>query len=287
MSNVREAIDLMDTDTDEEEAEPVGRQLRSHGIPRSKRKKYSENEDSSIFRPTSLTAAAAVDPRTHPPSNSIHQTITAPSADSDDLSRFSENESSDDDIQVAAKMKATNISKKNKTKTIDAKNKPRKRNAACDAKKYMVKDKAVPGIIQSKRKKHGTPKVRQESIDSTYASEMFGSRIFIDMKNHSSKRQNSQVDYIDENGVHYELFYSKFISKSKKGCDNEDISECTNVFLFLVHWILFSHITSALQWVKNTINHITLQDLVVATHWQMNCCKLQVSTCHELMHAIR
>ena len=240
MSNVREAIDLMDTDTDEEEAEPVGRQLRSHGIPRSKRKKYSENVDSSIFRPTSLTAAAAVDPRTHPPSNSIHQTITAPSADSDDLSRFSENESSDDDIQVAAKMKAKNVSKKNKTKTIDAKNKPRKRKAACDAKKYKVKGKAVPGIIQSKRKKHGTPKVRQESIDSTYASEMFGSRIFIDMKNHSSKRQSSQVDRIvKENGVHYELFYSKFRSKSGKGYDYEDISECTNVFLFLVHWILF------------------------------------------------
>ena len=229
MNSAPEVIDLMDTDSDEEETKPDRRRLRSHSIPRSKRKKYSEvATDSSTF------SAAVADRRTHTSSTTIRRTITAPSEESDDESRVSGNESSDNNIQVAAKKKAKNIVKNAKnTKNTDTKKKSRRRDVARGAKKHKGND--FRGIIQSERKKFGTPRVREEATDSSYASEMFGSRILIDNKNYSSKRQNSQIERIvEDNGVHYELFYTKFVSRSGKKFDYEDNSKCLNVFLFFV-----------------------------------------------------
>lgn len=224
MNSAPEVIDLMDTDSDEEETKPDRRRLRSHSIPRSKRKKYSEvATDSSTF------SAAVADRRTHTSSTTIRRTITAPSEESDDESRVSRNESSDNNIQVAAKKKAKNIVKNAKnTKNTDTKKKSRRRDVAHGAKKHKGND--FRGIIQSERKKFGTPRVREEATDSSYASEMLGSRILIDNKNYSSKRQNSQIERIvEDNGVHYELFYTKFVSRSGKKFDYEDNSKCLNV----------------------------------------------------------
>ena len=228
---MNEVIDLMDLDSDEE---PVGRRLRSHSIPRSKRKKYSEVAiDSRTSRQSSLSAAVG-DRRTHTSSTSIRRTITtSPSEKSDDESRVSGNESSDNKSQVPAKKKAKNTVKDTKnTKTTDTNTKPKNQDGARGAKKH--KDKDFLGIIQYEQKKLGVPRVREEATDSSYASEIFGSRILIDKKNYSPNRQNSQIEpIVEDNGVHYELFYTKFRSRSGKKFDYEDTSKCANMFLVL------------------------------------------------------
>ena len=198
---MEDAIDVDLIDTDEEEAF-VPRRLRS--------------DDKRIFRRGTSTSTSFASPTSTPAGIQCAVTASTDYGDDDSTkSRFSQDESTD--TSSPTKKRVLKYTKKPKNQK---KPKQPKANTPSGEKNSML----MP-FVASSVKTIGTPIVREEHTDACYASEMFGSRILIDKKNCTPNQQKSSIQSVVEiNGVVYELFHSKFVSKKGKGFD-EDSSE--------------------------------------------------------------
>ncbi|KAL7522999.1 hypothetical protein ACHAWX_007736 [Stephanocyclus meneghinianus] len=236
-----EAVDLTLEDTDDETEENIGHytcKLRSNFNRLKKRKAKSSNAHDEEFclakKAHTMSSVAAVQRR----AESHSQSSTSDSCSV--TSRFSANYSDEEEESpVSAEQPAQKTLKNKKRRTTNKTPRGKGKNSRpkrCNRRESTLTHKTPPAKgkktkaktshdlqILSVHQQLNFPIVREELKDVYYAMIFFGDKMLVDKKQYSPKQEKSPVDNETiVNGMKYQLFFSKFVTRKGKSYNFED-----------------------------------------------------------------